>query len=325
MTMQESIISLPIGKQRKYNFQFIPTRVCIPIGMACNVKCKYCMRLAGKIREPKGLSDLMREFLKQLNPATTEAVIINGGEPLLYMDRIKEVFSLVPKPIHKACMTNGTLLTQEIVDYFNENSVELHFSHEGTAAKYLKGVDVLEDPKIVNLLNQIKSMRIYTILTGSNWDVVANYEYILSKLNKVEKLWYSTFPMFAFAGNEELAKGFDFAKYGRSIIELRERYPQASEPSSYHSRYQRNSGFMVLPDGSVASLSTLKRYGTVLDPKEKLYQRAKELGDFDYCDSQDCSIREYCCVAKQCATPFTCKAQRISCQALEFKRGQNVF
>ena len=321
--IQESIIHFK-GKS-KYTFPYSPKRVCIPIGMACNLKCSYCMRNAGTVKEPKGLSDVMKEFLKQLNPSTTEAVIINGGEPLLYIDRIKEVFSLVPKEIHKAVMTNGTLLTQEFVDYLNSIGGELHFSHEGLAAEELKGVDILKDQYYVDLLNQVKLMRLYTIITAKNPDVVANYEYITSKINKVENLWFTPFPMFAFVKeNECLTNGFDFETYGRSLIELWEKYPKSVGRSSHHARYIRNNGMVVLPDGSVASLCTLRIYGTVQNTKKELVERAREMGEFDWCEAQDCAERERCVMAKQLANPFTCKAQRVHLNALSYLETFNV-
>lgn len=309
----------------KYNFQYKPVRVCIPIGMACNLKCKYCMRYAGKIREPKGLSNLMVEFLKQLDPAQTEAVIINGGEPLLYQDRIKQVFDLVPKQIHKAVMTNGTLLTQEFIDYLNSIDGELHFSHEGLASKQLKGLDVLEDPKIVDLLNQVKIMRLYTIVTSYNPDVLANFEYIHKYINKVPKLWYTPFPMFSFTNaNHDLHQQFDYDIYGRSLIELWRKYPNFVSRSEHHARYTRNNGFVITPTGDVCSLCTLRKYGTVLDTKDQLKTVAQSLGEYDQCDNTDCSMREYCVMAKQLADPFTCEAQRTHLKAINYLRSFNV-
>lgn len=316
--MQTATITI----QPRSRYRYKPTRVCIPIGMACNAKCRYCMRLAGKVREPRGLSPLMRGFLKQLDPATTEAVVINGGEPLLYIDRIKEVFSLVPPEIHRCVMTNGKLLTQEFVDYLNSIDGELHFSHEGTAAKALKGFDVLDDPKIVGLLNQVHTMRLYTIVTALNPDVLESYEYIASKLDKVQLLWFTPFPMFAFVGsNGDLQKGFDYARYGRSIVEMWMKHPDAVGRSPHHARYVRNSGFVVMPNGDVSSLCTLRKYGTVLNSREELVAEARRVGEFDYCDHAECSCRRYCSMAPQLANDFTCSALRMHLKALEYMRG----
>lgn len=304
-----------------YDFKYKATRLCLVIGSACNVKCKYCMRLNGQIREPKCISDKLKEYIKKLDPSTTEAVIINGGEPLLYMDRIKEVFSYVPKSIHKCVMTNGTLLTQEIVDYLNSINAELHFSHEGTAAKILKGVDVLEDQKIVDLLNQVENIRIYTLICKYNTDLVKNYEYIMSKLNKIKTVWYTPFPAFVFKGTEYLVDDFNWDEFSRTYLELRERYPNhCTSVCEWHEKTVRNNGFVFLPDGSIACLNTLKPYGTIEDIKEEIYARRDKEMQNQYCfNNTKCTIRDHCGMCPQFANEFTCKAQQIMFEIRQFK------
>lgn len=319
--MQEAKIEF----RGRSEFRYQPKRVCIPVGMACNVKCTYCMRDAGRIREPREVSPDMRRFLSQLDPATTEAVIANGGEPLLYLERIKEIFSLVPPEIHRAVMTNGTLMTDGIADWLNGIDGELHFSHEGTASKALKGVDVLEDEKILRSLNRVKTMRVYTIVTAKNPDVLKSYEYIAEKLHGVKNLWFTPFPMFAFGGQDpSLTEGFDYDTFARSTVELWQKHPEAVGRNAHHRHYVRNTGHVILPDASVASLVTLRRYGTVFESKEAITARAKAMGEYDYCLSQDCPAREHCSMAMQIANPFTCKALRTYLAALDYMRTFNV-
>ena len=302
--ISEAVVHMPPPSSG--DIRFVPNRVCIPIGMACNVKCSYCLRNAGRIREPKGLSPLMRRFLSQLDPDQTEAVVINGGEPLLYMDRIREVFDLVSPKINRVVMTNGTLLTPAVTDYLLSQNVELHFSHEGTGAMELKGVDVLTDERIVEQLNRFKKMRCYNILTAKNQDCVANYEYIRQKIT-VEKFYFTAFPMFAFAGNEYLVKEFDFDFFTRSLSELYELYPETltHDPSN---QCRRQTGVNVLPDGSIASIATLKVYGSVLNTRDEILAAIHQCGDDAFCRNRDCDVRESCYTSPQCATPFTCRA-----------------
>lgn len=292
-------------------FKYIPRRVCIPIGMACNVKCLYCMRKAGKIREPK-LTPIIREYLQWLSPKTTEAVVMNGGEPLLYIDRIKEIRSLVHPNIHFTVMTNGTLLTEEFVDWLNENNGELHFSHEGVGAKYLKGIDVLEDPYIVKCLNKVKRMRIYNLMASCNPDVMENYRYVISHLPNVEKLCYNAFPMFAFAGNEYLVKDFDYDLFQKSYMEFVDTVPEyyRYNPHLILSSH-RMLGLNVLLDGSLASISTLRKYGTVYNTREEILEKIKESGDNNFCVNRKCSARNCCTMAPQCANEFSCKCMEI--------------
>lgn len=319
--ISESVIRMYPKKDGE--IRFAPNRVCIPIGMACNVKCKYCLRNAGKVREPRDLSPLMKRFLAQLDPLKTEAVVINGGEPLLYMDRIREVFDLVSPKINRVVMTNGTLLTKEITDYLLSQNVELHFSHEGTGAKELKGIDVLENPEIVEQLNRFKKMRCYNVITSCNSDCVANYTYIRKHIT-VDRFYYTTFPMFAFAGNEYLIKDFNFDRFASSLTELFECYPETlrHDPSN---QQRRQTGVNVLPDGTIASISTLKTYGTVLNTREEILQAIEECGDNAFCRNRDCDVRESCFTSPQCATPFTCHAREITVQVHQAMRNANGF
>ena len=146
-------------------------RVCVPIGLACDLDCKYCYRHMAKRRIPR-LNDLMRRYLKQLDPSKTIAVVASGGEPLLYLNRVKELFSYVPDGIHLKIMSNGTHLTQEIVDWINDKDIELHFSHDGTATEYLRGVDVLKDEKLCSLIKQVNTLRVNSTICAGNEDIV---------------------------------------------------------------------------------------------------------------------------------------------------------
>ena len=91
-------------------------RVCVPLSLDCNLHCRYCYRDKEKL-----------DKIRNLSPEWCEAVVASGGEPLMHFDKVKELFSYVPKNIHKKIMSNCTLLTQEIVDYINENEIVLYF------------------------------------------------------------------------------------------------------------------------------------------------------------------------------------------------------
>ena len=286
--------------------------------MACNVQCKYCMRFNGKIKEPKGFTPMMKAFLQQLNPKTTEAVVVNGGEPLLYLDRIKELHSLIDPNIHLTVMTNGTLITEKFVDWLNDINGELHFSHEGLGAKYLKGIDVLENDYIVKCLNKVKSMRLYNIITDCNYNVIANFNYIKSKLNNVYDMNFHICPMFAFNNNNYLINNFDFIKYQKNITEFYGLYPQESQNKHMTGGIHKLRGTNVLPNGDVVSIVTLKKYGTVLNTVEEIEEVMKQLGEYDFCINRKCHVRNYCITAPQCANEFTCKCVEIHAETMEY-------
>lgn len=108
----------------------------------CNFKCIYCYSAAGrsqgevKFEDVKKVIDyLFRPGREQKNP-----YIINfsgGGEPLLSFPLIKKTVEYIhnkaqgtPFRYNIGLVTNGSLITPEIVDYFIEKKVDMAVSFE---------------------------------------------------------------------------------------------------------------------------------------------------------------------------------------------------
>lgn len=108
----------------------------------CNFKCVYCYSAAGrskgevKFEDIKAIMDyLFLSGRKQDNP-----YIINfsgGGEPLISFDLIKKtveyVHSITDNTDYRyniGLVTNGSLITPEIIDYFTERRVDMAVSFE---------------------------------------------------------------------------------------------------------------------------------------------------------------------------------------------------
>ena len=64
-------------------------RICIPLGIRCNLSCRYCYRDICRKDIPNKVSNKFLSYLKSLD-TDSYAVIFSGGEPLLYMDTIKK-------------------------------------------------------------------------------------------------------------------------------------------------------------------------------------------------------------------------------------------
>nr|DAH94562.1 MAG TPA: Fe-S oxidoreductase [Caudoviricetes sp.] len=294
-------------------------RVCIPVGLACNLNCKYCYRNCGKTRINR-LNDLMKKYLLQLNPEITRSVVISGGEPLLYFDRAKEIYQYVPDGVYKKIMTNGILLTQEIVDYCNINHIEIHVSHDGTNTKKLRGIDVLEDPKICDLIKQIQVLRIHSVICAGNEDICKNFEYIASKLNRRD-FYYTISPVWGYE-SDELIKGFNYDLYQRSFFNYQRNIHRTLDYYKYGPTHSQ--GLNVLPDGQVCSLVTMDIYGTVENTLEEIIKKKRELGGFQNCENISCSIRDRCGYASQTSTPHLCKCLKINVNVNDYLR-ENSF
>ena len=160
-------------------------RICVPLSLDCNLHCKYCYRDLEKLDSIPDFTSDMIQYLQNLNPSWCEAVIASGGEPLLHWDKVLELFSYTPKNVHKVIMTNGTLLTQDKVDYINENNIEISLSHDGKMTEFLRGIDVFNDKILLNLIKQIEILRIYAVCTVYNNDVWENFFNSISRLNRL--------------------------------------------------------------------------------------------------------------------------------------------
>lgn len=119
----------------------------LQIAHDCNLRCKYCF--AGQGRYNGGRTLMSREiaeraidlFIEESGPGDDLSLNLFGGEPLLNMRAIEHVVSYARgqgdergKTFNNiALVTNGTLLTDDIVRYLNENRIALKVSIDGPA------------------------------------------------------------------------------------------------------------------------------------------------------------------------------------------------
>jgi sulfatase maturation enzyme AslB (radical SAM superfamily) len=137
----------------------------------CNFNCAYCMQK----KEKKTIShaciekavDFFYPFFKE-----DENVHCGfyGGEPLLAYDRVKHATQLVQeknktgdKKIEFSLTTNGTLLTEKMLDFFNQNQFTLMLSFDGLAQNMGRKKGTLE--KMVRVVKQVQDY------PGINFDI----------------------------------------------------------------------------------------------------------------------------------------------------------
>lgn len=100
-------------------------KLSIRLGNSCNLSCPHCHR-----------NRLEFSFDKEIIPHIKEKYVdygirFSGGEPLLYMDVIRKLLQALGKDFDYGLVTNGTLLTEEIVDIFNAYDVNTIVSFDG--------------------------------------------------------------------------------------------------------------------------------------------------------------------------------------------------
>lgn len=104
----------------------------------CNLKCKYCF----VCQQPKEITYEVAQdaakFLARnaLESGTTPSINFFGGEPMLrYHDIIQPLTEWIRDvygdSFDLSLTTNGTLLTEEIMEFFDENNIGMLFSIDG--------------------------------------------------------------------------------------------------------------------------------------------------------------------------------------------------
>lgn len=107
---------MPISKSSK--------RLLIKLGTKCNLGCPHCHQVQKNFTEHPRLIEWIKE--QGFNRIT-----FSGGEPLIYFDLIKRIMKeLGHEPVYRM-MSNGTLLTKEIAEFFNDYKVKYAISYDG--------------------------------------------------------------------------------------------------------------------------------------------------------------------------------------------------
>ena len=101
-----------------------PKDVYIKLGSNCNLCCKYC-------HAEKDPFQFNPEILPILKEHNVKSIRFGGGEPLLYWDTIKQVVNYLGDNVKYKIISNGTLFTDEIVNFCNEHHIMVNISVDG--------------------------------------------------------------------------------------------------------------------------------------------------------------------------------------------------
>lgn len=99
-------------------YKFYPATVVWEITFACNMRCLHCGTSAGKIRPDELTTDEALALIDELAELGTRAIILSGGEPLIRKDWRELAERVVARNISAGLITNGYLVTKDIVDDF---------------------------------------------------------------------------------------------------------------------------------------------------------------------------------------------------------------
>src|SRR5574344_1752451 len=261
------------------------SRVCIPITFNCNFKCKYCFREIPHPLELPNITNEFKEYLFSRKKENCEAVAVTGGEPLLKFNLIKEIFSYVRPEMHKKIISNGSLLTKEIVNYMNDNNIELMLSYDGPNTKYLRGVNVLDDPKILELVKKIKNLTLSITVAKGSENIYEDY------LDMINRLDYTLFKnsLLQYYNNMRLHFDSMYLHY------------------SYNKRFR---AINILLNGTAVDMTSLSKVGTIHNNIEEIIKNIEDLPSNNFCKSYvNCPIRDVCGRQEQTCSEHIAKVE----------------
>lgn len=99
-------------------------KLLLKLGTACNLGCPHCHQSQKNFVEHPRLIEWIKE-------QAFDRITFSGGEPLMYFDIIKRIMTEVGHTPLYRMMSNGTLLTKEIAEFFNGYRVAYAVSYDG--------------------------------------------------------------------------------------------------------------------------------------------------------------------------------------------------
>lgn len=150
--------------------------IFLMLGNECNLSCTYCLQHP-LVHEPlkRDINPDVIEFIREVSFENEDSVLylqFYGGEPLVYSPSIMEVVSKledIPN-IRFSTISNSKLLTDDLVDYFNEKDFNFTVSWDGAHVMDTRGYDALDPNSGVRkqLLN-INRLGMSAVLSARNY------------------------------------------------------------------------------------------------------------------------------------------------------------
>lgn len=149
-------------------------KLVLKLGGDCNLSCKHCH------------CDIPKSY--QLNPdviawikscPNLQMINFSGGEPLMFIDTIKQIVEELGDEYRYKLVTNGTLLDMDIVEFLNDNNFNVIISFDGKKSN--RDMSILPRWEIARYLRSL-SFSCYTsssvdaeeIQSDINW-LIYNY------------------------------------------------------------------------------------------------------------------------------------------------------
>jgi sulfatase maturation enzyme AslB (radical SAM superfamily) len=134
------------------------TKLVLMVSEDCNFSCQYCYHKKEKKEMSRETAEKALDFFLPRMPEFPNLYFL-GGEPLLNLDLIRHTIEYVEKKsaqIKKKCgyniSTNGSLITPEILDFFNRYQFTVELSFDGLAQDKARKKDSFR--QLVEIIDQ---------------------------------------------------------------------------------------------------------------------------------------------------------------------------
>ena len=123
----------------------------IQLGLSCNYSCTYCSQRFVP-NAPETNPSNVEKFIMNMDhwcKSQPEQIEFWGGEPFVYWKTLKPLAEQLRDKFPKAkflIITNGSILTEEIIDWIEKLDISVGISHDGPG-QFVRGPDPLDDPK----------------------------------------------------------------------------------------------------------------------------------------------------------------------------------
>ncbi|MBR3623139.1 MAG: thioether cross-link-forming SCIFF peptide maturase [Selenomonadaceae bacterium] len=139
-----SLFAPKLELPKNYRPQGVVKSLCLMVAEDCNLACKYCFADGGTYGHERAIMSPATgiaaiDFLLKTSPQRQHYEIdFFGGEPLLNMETLKATTKYARdkeaetgKSIKLTVTTNGVLLTDDVIDWLNENNISVVLSLDG--------------------------------------------------------------------------------------------------------------------------------------------------------------------------------------------------
>lgn len=196
-------------------------RVNIMMGSKCNFNCRHCIQTdAMNFENPKTTYEqvfIYIEHLVNIRPSFKPKLTLMfwGGEPLCYMNIIDQFVHRLKDKVQYSIVTNGSLLTSQLVGYFNAHKFKVVLSNDGIYTDHVRPFNMLENDDFVRLFKKLDNKAIDACITAYNQDYYSLWGYIESKLGK--DIWINHEMLECTWDMPEDLYDFDFDAYEKTM------------------------------------------------------------------------------------------------------------